>query len=136
MVFTGVNRQANTNNSSLTNVRLVTFNNGGFNISGNALTPNAGIVSTDSNTWGINSTLYLAQSFTSLSGTLTVGGNVNNSGNLLTLDGPGDHLISGAISGTGGLTKSGSGTSTLSSTSNSYQGPTIVTAGVCRLPAA
>ena len=133
IIFTGANRQANFNNSSLTNVGLVTFDNGGFNISGNALTLNAGIVSTDNNTWGINSTLYLPQSFTSLSGTLTVSGNVNNNGNLLTLDGPGDHLISGAISGTGGLTKSGSGTSTLSSANNSYQGPTIVTAGVLQI---
>ena len=103
---------------------LVTFNNGGFNIGGNALILNAGIVRTDGNTWGISSTLYFAQSFTSLSGTLTIGGSVNNSGNLLTLDGPGNHLISGAISGTGGFTKSGSGTSTLSSTNNTYQGPT------------
>ena len=47
IVFTGVNRQTNFDNTSnpiLTNVGLVTFNNGGFNISGSyQLTLNAGI---------------------------------------------------------------------------------------------
>ena len=64
---------------------------------------------------------------------LTISGNVNNNGNLLTVDGPGNHLISGAISGTGGLTKSGPGTLTLSSTNNTYQDATTVTAGVLEI---
>ena len=133
IIFTGVNRQTNVNNSSLTNVGLVTFANGGFNISGNQLILNAGIVSTGDNTWAINSTLGYSQSFTSLSGTLTVSGNVNNNGKLLTVDGPGSHLISGAISGTGGLTKSGPGDLTLSSTNNTYQDDTTVNAGVLEI---
>ncbi len=133
LVFTGTLRRSNVNNSSLDNVGLVTFVNGGFNISGNLLTLNAGIASTDDNTWAINSTLGYSQSFTSLSGTLTISGNVNNNGKLLTVDGPGNHLISGAISGTGGLTKSGSGTSTLSSTNNTYHDATTVTAGVLEI---
>ncbi|MGD0656081.1 MAG: autotransporter-associated beta strand repeat-containing protein, partial [Thermoguttaceae bacterium] len=71
--------------------------------------------------------------FSSLSGTLTISGNVNNNGNLLTVDGPGNQLISGAISGTGGLTKSGTGTLTLSSTNNTYNGTTTVTGGVLEI---
>jgi autotransporter-associated beta strand protein/probable HAF family extracellular repeat protein len=133
IIFTGTNRQTNVNNSTLTNLGLVTFNNGGFNISGNALALNAGIVSTGDNTWAINSTLPYSQSFISLSGKLTISGNVNNSGNLLTVDGPGNHLISGAISGTGGLTKSGSGTLTLSSTNNAYSGVTTINNGVLEI---
>ncbi len=137
IVFTGFNRQTNFDNTSnpvLTNVGLVTFNNGGFNITGSyQLTLNAGITSTGNNTWAINSTLAYAQSFTSLSDMLTISGNVNNNGNLLTVDGPGNLLISGAISGTGGLTKSGSGTLTLSSSCNTFQGPATVTAGVLEI---
>jgi probable HAF family extracellular repeat protein/autotransporter-associated beta strand protein len=136
LIFTGALRQTNVNNTSLTNVGLVTFNNGGFNISGNPLILNAGIISTAdtaSNTWAIESTLYFDQSFTSMSGTLVISGRVNNGGYLLTLDGPGNHLISGIVAGTGGLTKSGSGTATLSSIHNIYRGSTTVMAGVLEI---
>jgi probable HAF family extracellular repeat protein/autotransporter-associated beta strand protein len=133
LIFSDVNRQTNINNTSLTSVGLVTFSNGGFNISGSPLILNAGIVSTGDNTWAIDSTLAFPQTFSSLSGTLTISGNVNNNGNLLTVDGPGNQLISGAISGTGGLTKSGTGTLTLSSTNNTYNGTTTVTGGVLEI---
>jgi probable HAF family extracellular repeat protein/autotransporter-associated beta strand protein len=133
LIFSGVLRQTNINNMNLVCVGLVTFNNGGFHISGNPLVLNAGITSTGDNDWGIDSTLAQPQAFTSLSGVLTISGNVNNNGNLLTINGSGDHLISGAISGAGGLTKSGSGTSTLSSTANCYTGDTTVTAGVLEI---
>jgi probable HAF family extracellular repeat protein/autotransporter-associated beta strand protein len=133
ITFSGTTRQTNVNNTALTDVWLLTFANGGFNISGNALNLNAGINNTGNNTWAINSTLAYAQTFTSSSGMLTISGSVDNNGNLLTVDGLGNHLISGAISGTGGLTKSGSGTLTLSSTANNYKGITTVTAGVLEI---
>jgi probable HAF family extracellular repeat protein/autotransporter-associated beta strand protein len=130
LTFSGTARQTIINNSTLLSVGLVTFANGGFNISGNPLILNAGIVSTGDNTWAINSTLFTSQTFTSLSGTLTISGSVNNNGNLLAIDGPGNHLISGAISGTGGLCKAGSGTLTLSSTANNYKGNTTIAGGI------
>jgi autotransporter-associated beta strand protein len=133
LIFSGANRQTNINNSSLTNVGLITFSNGGFNISGNPLVLYAGIINTGDNTWAINSTLASPQTFTSVSGTLTISGNVNNNGNLLSIDGAGNHLISGAIVGNGGLYKSGSGTLTLSSTANNYKDTTTVNGGVLEI---
>ncbi|MGD0656099.1 MAG: DUF3466 family protein, partial [Thermoguttaceae bacterium] len=61
LIFSDVNRQTNINNTSLTSVGLVTFSNGGFNISGSPLILNAGIVSTGDNTWAIDSTLAFPQ---------------------------------------------------------------------------
>jgi len=49
---------------------------------------------------------------------------------------PGDVTMSGAISGTGGLVKTQTGNLILSSTSNSYNGNTTISAGTLRLGAA
>ena len=130
LTFSGVNRQTNINDTDLISVGLITFSNGGFNISGHSLVLNAGIINNGDNTWAINSSLASPQTFTSLSGTLTISGNVNNNGNLMSIDGAGNHLISGAIAGNGGLYKSGSGTLTLSSTANNYKDNTTVNGGV------
>jgi autotransporter-associated beta strand protein/probable HAF family extracellular repeat protein len=131
LTFSGTNGQI-INNTALIHVGQIIFNAGGFSVSGNPLILNAGITSTGDNTWEINSTLSFPQTFTSLAGTLTISGSVNNNGNLLTIAGPGNHLISGAISGTGGLTKLDTGTLTLSG-DNSYTGQTTINDGILEL---
>lgn len=76
-----------------------------------------------------NLSLAFAQSFTN-SGVLTLSGAIANGGNLLTLAGTGTGgALSGLLSGTGGLTKSGSGTWALSGL-NTQTGTTTVSAGV------
>jgi autotransporter-associated beta strand protein len=82
-------------------------------------------------------TLGMAQTWTNNSaGLLTIGtGAVGNGGNLLTIDGTGNTTITSAISGAGGLTKSGSGVLYLNNEGNSYSGPTIVTGGALQFGA-
>jgi fibronectin-binding autotransporter adhesin len=64
------------------------------------------------------------------SSSLTLSGTVNNAGNLLTVAGAGNTTFSGVVSGSGGLSQTGTGTTTLSATaSNTYTGETIVSSG-------
>ena len=63
------------------------------------------------------------------SGTLTVAGPVNLGANTLNVTGNGATSITGVIAGTGGLTKEGSGSLTLSN-ANTFSGPTTISAGV------
>ena len=82
-------------------------------------------------------TLGAAQSWLNNSTSLlTVGTDaVTNGGFLLTLGGSGNTTVSSAIGGTGGLTKIGAGSLTLSAT-NTYTGQTTVTAGTLTLSGA
>jgi autotransporter-associated beta strand protein len=75
-------------------------------------------------------TLGAAQSWTNNSASLlTIGtGAVTNAGYLLTIGGTGNTSVSSAIGGSGGLTKNGAGTLTLSGT-NTYTGGTVINAG-------
>jgi autotransporter-associated beta strand protein len=73
-------------------------------------------------------TLAATQSFTN-AGSLTLSGPVNNGGFTLTLAGTGTGgTLSGNISGSGGLTKSGTGTWIVSG-NNSYTGQTLIQGG-------
>ena len=135
LIFLDSAARKSNNNNLLTTVGSVTFSSGtvgGYNLAGNALTINGGIandLSSGTTTWAINATLGAAQSLTTASGgTLDFDGAIANGGFLLTVDGAGTTLLDGIVSGTGGLTKSGSGTLTLAG-ANSYIGATTVSAG-------
>jgi fibronectin-binding autotransporter adhesin len=82
-------------------------------------------------------TLGAAQSWTNNSASLLTidTGAVTNAGYLLTIGGTGNTTVSSAIGGSGGLTKNGAGTLTLSGT-NTYTGATILNAGTLALSGA
>ena len=132
LTFQGTTRQAATNNQ-LTAVGQVVFSNGGFNLTGTAVTLLWGLLNqAGNNTWAVASTLIAPQTFASNSGTLTVSGATANAGYPLTLDGAGSITVTGVISGTGGLVKSGAGTATLSN-ADTFTGGTTVSAGTLNL---
>ena len=132
LMFQGALRQNNVNNL-LTSVGQVVFVNGGFALTGNAVSLLWGLLNqTGNNTWGIASTLTAPQSFISSNGTLTVSGAVASGGFNLTLDGAGGTALSSVISGAGGLIKSGSGTSTIS-VQQTYTGGTTINNGILNL---
>ncbi len=104
-------------------------------VSGNAFTlTGAGGVGIDLNTAGnltVSPTITLggALSFTVAAGqTLTVGG-ITQAGNLLTLNGAGDHNLTGLITGAGGITAA-AGTTTISgNNNNNFSGAVNVSNG-------
>ncbi|MEN9633143.1 MAG: hypothetical protein RL077_1547, partial [Verrucomicrobiota bacterium] len=97
----------------------------------------SGVTNASANLQTISSKIALttaAQSFTTSStGNLTDTGTIANGGFLLTGNAASGTVITlgGIISGTGGLTKSGTGTLTLSGV-NTYSGTTTLTAGTLR----
>ena len=81
-------------------------------------------------------TLGAAQTWQNASSNLlTFSGAVANGGFLLTVGGATNTTISSVVSGTGGITKSGAGTLTLSNT-NTYKGLTTLNAGTLSVGAA
>src|SRR3989440_269792 len=122
LVFpTGAARLSNTNNLAAgTSFNSITISGSGYTVAGNSIALAAGNLS-DTNAAGSN-TISLA---ISMAATRTF--SISNAAETLT--------ISGVISGAGGLTKTGSGTLTLSA-SNSYTGLTTISAGTLKLGAA
>lgn len=108
----------------------------GITVTGEALSlDGAGVASagalnnlTGNNTWTGAVTLANAATVRTDGGGLTLSGPVNNGGFALTVTGAENTTISGAISGAGGLTKSGTGVLTLSGT-NTHAGTTQVNDG-------
>ncbi len=134
LTFSGTTQQTNYNDL-LTSVGTVVISESGFNLSGNAITLNGTFGNTGNNAWGIPLTLTAeGKFFESYIGTLTLSGNITNAGNTVTLkanyaigaDGP--IVVSGIVSGSGGLIKDGSGTVTLTR-DNTYSGKNTLTQG-------
>jgi len=127
ILFNGFKGQTN-RNDLLLEVDQVTFNNPGFHVGGNSLLLKGGITSRGHGTWAINSTLAGPQTFASLIGVLSITGTVNNNGHYLTLLANNSLSLDNAVSGTGGLFKSGPGRLVITS-GNLYTGPTIINSG-------
>lgn len=121
--------------NALTSANSLTFDSGAgaFTVSGGTLSVAAGITNNSSNLQTVNSNLSLsaAQTFNASSGDLAFGSTINNSGNTLTVSGTNNTTMSGAVSGGGGLTKSGAGTLFLTQ-ANTYSGATIIDSGTLK----
>jgi autotransporter-associated beta strand protein len=113
----------------------VTVGNETLTISGSGAGASAGALrsGSGSNTYqgkvtlGANATIF-SGSGTSMTLDVASGDAINLASYTLTVDGAGNHTVSDAIVGTGGLTKAGSGYTTLSA-ANSYSGATDIQAG-------
>ncbi len=111
LVFGGTQKLINTNDISGLTPNSITFDSsaGNFTLNGNSITLNGSVTNSSSTTQTINLPM-------TLSGTRTFD---TESGNI---------IVSGVMSGSGGLTKAGSETLTLSA-ANTYTGATTINAG-------
>lgn len=104
-----------------------TINDGTLILQGSNAIPDTGAVTlADLSTALLQ--LNASETIGSLAGGGTSGGNVNLQANTLTVGDANTTTFAGILSGTGGLTKQGSGTLALSGP-NTYEGATTVTAG-------
>jgi autotransporter-associated beta strand protein len=110
--------------------------NRGLILSGNGTNGGALLNSAGANTNSGGLTLAAASRIAVSGGSLLLSGNITNGGNLLSLDTFGlsgtPLTIGGAISGDGALQKIGGGTAILSG-ANSYNGTTLISAGVLQV---
>jgi autotransporter-associated beta strand protein len=106
---------------------------GAFAISGSSLTVGSGgVLNVSGTTQSLSNAIALstAQLWTASTSNLSISGPVDNSGFLLTISAASGRAVTmnGAVSGTGGLRKNGSGGLTLTG-SNSFSGGVTLTAG-------
>ncbi|MEI6676256.1 MAG: autotransporter-associated beta strand repeat-containing protein [Verrucomicrobiota bacterium] len=102
-------------------------------LGGSGITLNTGAQATTLGSVNLSLALGAAQSWTNNAASLlTVGGAVDNGGNLLTVAGSGNTTMSGIVSGAGGLTKSGAGTLTLTA-ADTFSGVATVNLGTLTL---
>lgn len=135
VTFAGTTRLSPVVNTNYS-VNGITFSNnaGSFNIgtaNDSTLTLSGGGVTNDSaspQTLNVPIVLSAPQTFNAVAGYLSLGRAVTNGGYLVTLSGSSNMVVSGAVSGAGGLVKSGAGAAILSA-NNTYTGPTTVSGG-------
>ncbi|HWN93708.1 MAG TPA: autotransporter-associated beta strand repeat-containing protein, partial [Methylomirabilota bacterium] len=118
-------------------ISSLTFSNstGAFVLAGSTLKIRAGgVTNSSTNSPIINNAITLGtnQTWNAASRTLTFNGDINNVTNLLTITGNFNSFIGGVISGTGGLTKTGTGTNALAG-ANTYSGITTIGAGAINI---
>lgn len=130
----GIKRKSIRNNyPNLTSFSSLNFSGSNYNLRKNSLALTGGINTsnaTGTNTISLPLRLDAAQAFTSGNSgtTLTLNGQLNLNGNLLTVTGAGNVVSNGVISNSGAITKNGTGTLTLSA-NNTYTGTTTLNAG-------
>ncbi len=140
LVFTGSTRTVNTNGFAVgTDFASITFQAGGFVLRGNAVTLTPDGRPVISNASGGNAlqfpiVLGANSSFAIPSGYVGISGAINNGGHLLTVDNSSPQVsrISGVISGTGGLTKTGTAQLILDAP-NTFTGLTTIAGGAINL---
>jgi fibronectin-binding autotransporter adhesin len=127
-----------TNNLTDPLIASMIFSNGAgsYTVAGNAFTISNGIVNNSANGQTFSNAIRLgaAQTFDAAAGNFTFAGDITNGGNLLTIAGASNTVVSGAISGAAGLTKSGNGTLTLNAP-NSFVGAVTINGGVLSIDA-
>lgn len=139
LVFPVGGRAVNTNNFTNLKVKSITFTGGTYDVRGNALTVTNGISSQQAagaNLFECNVTLGAAQTVecTTAGTSLYLEGNLTNGGFTLTVSGNGTVGLDGSISGSGGVTKNGTGTLSYGGgTANTYSGATLVNSGTLLL---
>lgn len=148
LVFAGNTRLAPINDFAADTVfASITFSAGAgdFVLTGNALTLSGGTTALRSNAVTGTMTVDLPLTFGTVAptitstagGTLVVDGAINNGGLLMTVAAGGPVMLAGAITGTGGLTKSGTATLTLSGlagvAAGNYSGDTVLGQGTLAL---
>ena len=143
LVFDGVVRTSPVNDfPANTSFNSITFNLncGAFSITGNSIYLTGGVsaITTNHTTLTVSIANNIVFTTSNPSITTTAGGTFNLSGTLshdgltLTFVGNGSSTISQIISGTGALTKSGTGTLILSA-NNTYTGETTISAGTLQI---
>ncbi|HEY3322308.1 MAG TPA: autotransporter-associated beta strand repeat-containing protein [Planctomycetota bacterium] len=133
-------RKTNTNDFAAgVTFNSITFTDSGYTLSGNNFGLSGGATALASNIAGANTINpnitfgTAAPTITCIAGgTLNLTGSVDNGGLALTLASAGSTTINGAISGAGGVLKTGAGTLTLAG-AGTYSGSTVISAGTLKL---
>jgi autotransporter-associated beta strand protein len=141
VMFAGTAQLVNNMDASYSLGSLTFSNNAGsFTLTNaaNTLELNGGLTNNSTSTQTINVPISLntTQAINAAVGNLVFGQNINNNGKTATFAGSGNITLTGMLTGSGGVVKSGSGTLTIAmpmAPPASYAGHTVIQAGTLRL---